>query len=83
MTEIAEKRSLKEGTIFTHLTYYVAQGALKASDIIGQDKVEVIAKCIKDNNNFSSLTELKHQLSNEISYNDIRLVVAEMRDKNT
>ncbi len=77
---IAEKRNLKEGTIFSHLTYYVAQGALKASDIIDQDKVEVIAKCIQDNKSFSSLTELKHQLSNEISYNDIRLVMAEMRD---
>ncbi len=81
ITEIAEKRNLKEGTIFSHLTHYVKQGMLKASDFISKDKEEAILTVIKNNKDFSSLTELKNELSHEISYNEIRLVVAEIQSK--
>ncbi len=76
--EIAKKRSLTEGTIIGHLTHYVEQGTLKASDIIDEAKVDTIASFIR-NNEKMSLKEIKNGLSDDISYNDIKLVIAEMR----
>ncbi len=77
--EIAQKRSLKEVTIMGHLTHYVEQGELKASDIIDKTKIDTIASFIKDNKKMS-LKELKFGLGNDISYGEIKLVIAEMRN---
>ncbi len=78
--EIAKKRSLTEGTIIVHLTHYVEQGILKASDIIDEAKIDTIASFVRNNEN-KSLKEIKNALDDDISYNDIKLVIAEMRSR--
>ncbi len=80
IVEIAKKRSLTEGTIIGHLTHYVEQGELKASDIIDEAKTDTIASFLK-NNEKMSLKEIKNALDDDISYNDIKLVIAEMRSQ--
>ncbi len=76
--EIAKKRSLTEGTIISHLIYYVEQGELKASDIIDEAKIDTIASFVR-NNQKMSLKEIKNGLDDDISYNDIKLVIAEIQ----
>lgn len=71
--DIAAERGLTVGTIETHLAYYVETEELNIYDLIPSDKIAVISKYISENE-ISSLTQVKQALSNDISWNEIRIV---------
>lgn len=72
---IAEHRKLSPNTIESHLAYYVSKSELELTSLVPVDKIELIEAAIKRYGK-SSLKQLKENLPEEISYGEIRLVVA-------
>jgi ATP-dependent DNA helicase RecQ len=73
ITEIAERRGLKKGTIETHLAHYVREGTLKLDRLVPHEKVITIFSALGGD---SSLTAIKKRLGGDYSYGEIRLVLA-------
>ncbi len=81
IAEIAEERNFNSGTIESHLSYYIASGEIPIDDLVDKHKQEAIKKAAgifgKD-----SLRILKDNLPDEISYGEIRMVLAAIAEEN-
>src|SRR5690606_36522609 len=75
VAEIAEHRNLKTTTIETHLAQYVEQGEIDLDELVPEDKVERI-KPVAMRSDLRTLTEIKRELGDEISFGEIRMVLA-------
>ena len=75
VNEIASIRNFAPQTIEGHLAYYVRKGEIKIDELVSREKQLLIEPAIK---NFAggSITPIKEQLGNEISFGEIRLVMA-------
>jgi exodeoxyribonuclease VII large subunit len=79
--EIAEIRDLKESTIYTHFETLILNGLVNLSDIVGQTKKKKILDVLKEKD-LESLSEIKDQLDESISYGEIRCVLAFVKLQN-
>ncbi len=81
-SEIAVARNLSPTTIEGHLAASVATGDLKVNELVSEDKLQHILKAIEKTEG-SSLTGIKEKLSDDISYGEIKAVLAynEMRQQ--
>ena len=73
--EIAKARNLTQQTIEGHLAHYVSTGDINISELVSREKIlliEPIAKTLSG----KSLTPIKEKLGREISFGEIRLVIA-------
>jgi ATP-dependent DNA helicase RecQ len=73
--EIAKERNLTQQTIEGHLAHYVSIGEISVSELVSREKIlliEPIAKAFSG----KSLTPIKEKLGKEISFGEIKLVVA-------
>ncbi len=75
IVEIAEERNLNSGTIESHLSYYIASGEILIDDLVDKHKEEAIKKAAEIFGR-DSLRILKENLPEEISYGEIRMVLA-------
>jgi hypothetical protein len=75
IAEIAKERNLAVSTIETHLTKFVRQREIKLEEILSREKLILIEAALQDFKG-SSITPIKHQLNDEISFGEIRLVMA-------
>ena len=75
ISEIAKERNLVSGTIEGHLAFFVLQGDIDISVLISEEKQSLLKEAIKVHGIENSKT-LKDNLPEEISYNDIRLMIA-------
>lgn len=75
VSEIAEERNLSTMTIESHLSYYITSGDLLIDDLVDEPMQQVILKAAQLFGT-SSLKVLKENLSEEVSYGDIRMVLA-------
>lgn len=73
--EIAKTRSLTIGTIETHLSKYVSSGEIKIDELVSREKLIIIESEVK-NYNGGSITAIKNKLSSNISFGEIKLVMA-------
>lgn len=73
--QIAEERGLAYSTIFNHLAFYVKAGMLELDKLVPQEHLIEIRRCIVNNLDFKSISEIKALVSPEITYDEIRLVV--------
>lgn len=72
---IAEQRMLSPNTIESHLSYYVSKSELDIAELVPADKRELIqAAILRFGKN--GLKQLKENLPEEISYGEIKLVIA-------
>lgn len=73
--EIAKERNLTQQTIEGHLAHYVSIGEIDISELVSREKVLLIEPIAKT---FSgkSLTPIKEKLGREISFGEIKLVIA-------
>ncbi len=78
--EIAKERSLVHTTIESHLAHYVMLGELKVEDFVTHEKIPVIEKAIHKLDDFK-LTPIKHELGENYSYTEIRMVVAYLQSQ--
>ncbi len=74
---VAEERQLSVTTIENHLSHFVKTGDLLIADMVPDDKRELITE-VFSRMGASSLKALKDQLPEEISYGEIKLVVAHL-----
>ena len=73
--EIAKARNLTQQTIEGHLAHYVSTGDINISELVSREKIlliEPIAKTLSG----KSLTPIKEKLGREISFGEIKLVIA-------
>jgi ATP-dependent DNA helicase RecQ len=75
--EIATERQLAITTIETHLSYYITTGELDVNTFVRADKQELI-EAAATKYGVLSLKLLKENLPEEISYGEIRMVVAHL-----
>jgi ATP-dependent DNA helicase RecQ len=73
--QIAQERNLTQQTIEGHLTYYISRGEIKIDELVSREKILLIEPIAKT---FSggSLTPIKEKLGSEISFGEIKLVIA-------
>lgn len=74
--EIAKARELVTGTIAAHLEGYVRSGDIKVEELVAADKVKKIVAYIKENGVAPGLALMKAALGDDVSYADLKLVMA-------
>ena len=79
IAEIARKRELVTGTIAGHLEHYVRSGAVKVDQLVSREKVDKITRYLQENADARGITFIKAALGDEVSYADIRLVMAALQ----
>lgn len=75
--QIAEERDLSTITIESHLSYYITSGSLLIDDLVDVPKQKAIQKAAELFGTIS-LKTLKENLPEEISYGDIKMVLASL-----
>jgi ATP-dependent DNA helicase RecQ len=75
MEEIATERNMAVGTIEGHLTYFVGIGELDINTVIDSEKLDLIKSAIEKHGTLSNKI-LKENLPENISYGQIRMVIA-------
>lgn len=77
IAEIATARNLTAGTIEGHLAFYVEQGKIAIADLVSKEKIILIEPLAK-NFDGNSTTAIKEKLGNDVSYGEIKLVIASL-----
>jgi len=76
--DIAKRRELTKSTICTHLAHYVSEGAIAISEFVDDKKRQEITRFLmKHPEERKTASDIKAELSPNISYEDIRFVMAE------
>lgn len=80
--EIARLRNLTSGTVFGHLARYVRSGDILITDLVSEEKRLIVSRIIekvqekcRESGEAVTLTLIKNACPDNISYNDIRLVM--------
>lgn len=74
--EIARERELVSGTIAGHLEHYVRSGEVKIEQLVAREKITKIIRYVQAHGSDKGLTIIKAALGDDVSYADIRLVLA-------
>ncbi|MFH1637719.1 MAG: reverse transcriptase domain-containing protein [Candidatus Woesearchaeota archaeon] len=80
ISQIGEKRGIKEATAWKHLAKLIEQGLLSVYDVLPQKKIRKIQFKIKKE--AESLEVIKARLGNSFSYAEIRCVIASVKHRN-
>jgi uncharacterized protein YpbB len=77
IAEIAKERNFAVSTIEGHLTEFVKTGEVAVTDIVPQEKINVILPLVKAiiNGTNASLSTIKEQLGRQYSYMEIKAVL--------
>ena len=78
IAEIAATRNLTATTIETHLAHFVSTGEIKIEELVNRKKMLQIEQVLKEKKDDETLTSVKEKLSNDISYGEIKMVMAWM-----
>jgi len=78
LEKIAETRGLVRSTIEGHLAHFVGLGLLDIKEFVPEEKISVIKKAF-DGKGKESMKEVKHQLGDDFSYSEIRMVLETLR----
>ena len=77
IAEIAKERNLAIQTIEGHLSKYVQSGELDITGFVSSENITLIEAALKDFNG-GSITPIKQALGDNISFGEIRMVMAAM-----
>lgn len=77
VANIAKTRNLAVSTIETHLAKFVRRGDISIHELVSREKFILIESALKDFDG-TSVTPVKQRLGEEISYGDIKLVMASL-----
>ena len=81
--QIAKERSLTIGTIYNHLTRYVKSGIIPINKLIPEKKQQTIANVIRKIGLSQNTTVIKEHCPDDVSYEEIRMVLAMMIENET
>ena len=76
LKQIAKERDLHTRTIHSHLAHYVAKGMLPVGEFVSAENIEVISAAISEVGTLNGLAAIKKACPDEISYEDIIMVIA-------
>lgn len=76
LKQIAKERDLHNRTIHSHLAHYVAKGQLPVEDFVTAGNIEVISAALSEVGTLNGLAAIKKACPDEISYEDIIMVIA-------
>ena len=79
--EIAKERNLEISTIYSHLHNLVANNYLSSSDVVPEEKIHRVIEVYNQFKNEPRLKELKEKLPENISYGEIKCVLADLKKK--
>ncbi len=78
ISEIATERKMTEGTIETHLTYFIEKKIINVQDIITASKIKIIkAGSVKYGSD--KIKTIKENLSEMVTYGEIKMVLASLK----
>jgi ATP-dependent DNA helicase RecQ len=77
IAEIAKERNLAIQTIEGHLSKYIQSGELDIAGFVSSENIALIEAALKDFNG-GSITPIKQALGDNISFGEIRMVLAKM-----
>lgn len=77
ITIIAKERNLTVNTIEGHLAKFVRRGDIKIEELVSREKIILIEPAVK-NYSSGSITPIKQKLGEEISFGEIKLVMASL-----
>lgn len=83
ITEIAVTRNLTATTIETHLAHFVSTGEIKIEELVNRKKIIQIEQALEEKEDGITLTSIKEKLGNDISYGEIKIVMAWMEFEKT
>mgnify|MGYP002651344846 CR=1 FL=1 len=75
ISAIAEQRALTTSTIEGHLSKFIRSGEISIHEIVSSEKFILVESLVKETPDIS-FTTLKQKLPSEISYGEIRMVMA-------
>jgi DNA-binding CsgD family transcriptional regulator len=75
IADIARDRNLAVSTIEGHLTQFIASKQINIDDLVSADKQKIIKEAIRIHGSSSTKT-LKENLPEEVSYGEIKMVIA-------
>ena len=73
--EIAKARDLVTGTIATHLEHYLREDKIKLEQVVTADKIKKVRNYL-ETHEFMGVVAIKAALGDDVSYADIRFVLA-------
>ena len=73
--EIAKARDLVTGTIATHLEHYLREDKIKLEQVVTADKIKKVRTYL-ETHEFMGVVAIKAALGDDVSYADIRFVLA-------
>ena len=76
LKQIAKERDLHTRTIHSHLAHYVAKGMLPVGEFVSAENIEVISAAISEVGTLNGLAAIKKVCPDEVSYEDIIMVIA-------
>lgn len=77
---IAKARSLGISTIYNHLTQWYAEGGeLSVEDLVSPEQEKIILEAMDKKHGFQRLKEIKERVGEEISYEQIRLILTKKK----
>lgn len=76
LEEIAKQRGFALSTIQSHLIPYVASGEIAINDLVSTEKQKLITNALEKFNYEDGLNPVKNQLPADISFSEIRYVMA-------
>jgi uncharacterized protein YpbB len=79
--KIAKERDLHQRTIYNHLAHFVARNMLPVEDFVDSDKSEKIREVVAEIGTMQGLAAIKKACPEEITYEDITLVLASMESE--
>ncbi len=76
--EVAQTRGFASSTIYGHLLPYLADGKIEATQLVTPDRIKSIRQAVQVHGE-SSLKTLKTALDEDISYEEIKVVLTDLR----
>lgn len=76
LEEIAMHRQLALSTVQSHLIPYLANNEINISKLVSEDKQKLILKALENFKNEAGLAAIKNKLPDDISFSEIRFVMA-------
>jgi hypothetical protein len=76
--EVAKRRNLSKSTIYVHLIKLITQGELDGRDFVSSEKFALIQSALSEIGTTTTLTEVFDLLGGSFSYDELRIVKAQM-----
>ncbi len=77
--DIATERGLTENTIFQHLAFLIGEGRVELGAVVSAEVAAQVRAVADEVGDLSRLKPLKERLPEEISYEELRCVVADLK----